>query len=191
MPDTPIKPPAPGANSYATIAEADAYLDNSIRATAWATVLDDDKARALITATRLIDKQCLCGDQTDPDQPLHFPATGVVDHEGDEVPDDEVPLGITNATIELAFELSQNPSLESSSNTGSNTKRLKAGSVEIEKFRPGDVLGSKGVKRFPTVVQEYLSPFICTAAGSAQAFGSDQTSQFDNCDTYGRSEGFA
>lgn len=191
MPDTPIKPPAPGANSYATITEANDYLDNSVRATSWETALDDDKARALITATRLIDKQCLVGDQTDPDQPLHFPATGVVDHEGDEVPDDEVPLWITYATIELAFELTVNAALESSANTGSNTKRLKAGSVEIEKFRPGDVLGSKGVKRFPTVVQEYLAPFLTKGAGSAEAFGSDQQSQFDNCDTYGRSEGYA
>lgn len=191
MPDIPIKPPAVGANSYATITEANDYLDNSVRAGAWEFLGDDEKSRALITATRLIDKQCLVGDQTDPDQPLHFPATGVLDHEGNEVPDDEVPLGITNAMIELAYELTQNPALESSSNTGSNTKRLKAGSVEIEKFRPGDVLGTKGIKRFPAVVQEYLAPFLTKGAGSAQAFGSDQASQFDDCDTYGLSEGYA
>jgi len=192
MPSTPTPPPDANANSYSDLATANTYLDDSVRAGAWEFLDDDTKSRALITATRLIDKQCLVGEQTDPDQPLHFPATGVVDKEGDEVPDNEVPLGVVYATIELAYGLSQNEALETSANTGSNTKRLRAGSAEIEKFRPGSASGSAGVKRFPTIVQEYLAPFLKKiGANGAAAYGSDQTSQFDNCDTYGRTEGYA
>jgi len=44
------------ANSYATVAEADTYLDTIYGADEWATLDDDDKARLLITATKMIDR---------------------------------------------------------------------------------------------------------------------------------------
>lgn len=47
---------ASNANSYATVAEADTYLDNIYGADEWATLEDDDKARLLITATKMIDR---------------------------------------------------------------------------------------------------------------------------------------
>lgn len=51
-------------NSYVTVADADAYLDDSMRASAWSGYDDDKKARALITATRIFDKQCWQGTKT-------------------------------------------------------------------------------------------------------------------------------
>lgn len=47
---------ASNANSYATVEEADTYLDNIYGADEWATLEDDDKARLLITATKMIDR---------------------------------------------------------------------------------------------------------------------------------------
>lgn len=51
-------------NSFATLAQAASYLDDSTRATAWAALDPDSQARALITATRILNKQCWEGEKT-------------------------------------------------------------------------------------------------------------------------------
>jgi len=43
------------ANSYATVAESDAYHDGHLYATAWTGATSGNKAAALVMATRLID----------------------------------------------------------------------------------------------------------------------------------------
>jgi len=43
------------ANSYATLAEADAYFETSPSSTQWDNKQDDKKNRALIAATRWIE----------------------------------------------------------------------------------------------------------------------------------------
>ena len=49
----------PNANSYATVEEADTYHDTLVNADAatWSNASADDKARALIMATRILDQQ--------------------------------------------------------------------------------------------------------------------------------------
>ena len=61
------------ANSYVTVAEADAYHNASMTAAAWDEHDGDSRARALITATRQIDALRLCGDPLLSTQALHFP----------------------------------------------------------------------------------------------------------------------
>ena|GEM_PF-1254628 len=188
MPSTPTT--GASGNSYANIATADTYLDDSVRAgLSWKAVDTDTKARSLITATRLLDKQCFIGSKTASSQTLEWPRTGVTDADGNAVADDTVPTGIINGCIELAYELSQNAELETSKNTGSNDKRYRAGSVEIEYFRPGGVMGTDGITRFPVVVMECIREYLCgNAKGTPSAFGTSDTSQFDNCDTYNLDE---
>jgi len=53
-----------GLNSYGTLAEADDYLADSIRAAAWESIDPDTKKKALLTATRLLEKQTWQGSQT-------------------------------------------------------------------------------------------------------------------------------
>jgi len=184
MPSTPTT--GASGNSYANIATADTYLDDSVRAgLSWKAVDSDTKARSLITATWLLDKQCFIGSKTASSQTLEWPRTGVTDADGNAVADDTVPTGIINGCIELAYELSQDSELETSKNTGSNDKRYRAGSVEIEYFRPGGVLGTDGITRFPVVVMEWIREYLCgNTKGTPSAFGTSDTSQFDNCDTY-------
>jgi hypothetical protein len=55
MPTLIATPGASNANSYATVTEADAYHDENLRVTAWSGAVIDDKVRALIMATRLLD----------------------------------------------------------------------------------------------------------------------------------------
>ena len=184
MPSTPTT--GASGNSYATVATANTYLDDSIRAgLSWKAVDNDTKARALITATRLLDKQCFIGSKTETSQTLEWPRTGATDADGNAVADDTVPTGIINGCIELAYELSQDSELETSKNTGSNDKRYRAGSVEIEYFRPGGVLGTDGITRFPVVVMEWIREYLCGNYGGApSAFGTSDTSQFNSGDSY-------
>lgn len=185
MPSTP----ATGAsgNSYATVAAADTYLDDSLRAGAtWSALDDDTKSRSLITATRLLDKQCYIGAKTSTSQTLEWPRKNVTDADGNLVADSTVPVGVINGCIDLAYELSQDSSLETSKNTGSNDKRYRAGSVEIEYFRPGGVMGTDGITRFPVVVMEWIREYLCGYGdkGTPASFGTTLTSQFDDCDIY-------
>lgn len=54
-----------GVNTYGTLAEADAYLEASIRAAeTWAGTDEDTKKRGMVTAFRLIEKQLLQGTPT-------------------------------------------------------------------------------------------------------------------------------
>lgn len=175
-------------NSYATIAEADAFLDNLIDAGPnWLSVDPDSKARALLHATILLDNQCWIGAKAASANTLEWPRTGVTDADGNEVDDSTVPDQIVNGCIRLAYELSQDPTLATAQNTGSNDKKYVAGSVSIEFFRPGGVLGTAGISRFPFSVMEFIREFLCGNGkkGTPSSFGTDHTSQFDDCDTYG------
>ena len=48
-------PGDPLANSYATIAEPDSYHETGLDPSAWTAATEDQKTRALISATRLLD----------------------------------------------------------------------------------------------------------------------------------------
>ena len=45
------------SNSYVTVAEADTYNENHYYGSAWAALSDENKKRAIIFATRLLDEQ--------------------------------------------------------------------------------------------------------------------------------------
>lgn len=162
-----------GTNSYQTLAEADAYLDNLIHsASNWSFVGNDTKIRALITAFTDMSQLCLKENGVDID-----PANA--------------PAGIKAAQAELAYAYSQDPELtESNASGGTNTKRVKAGSAEVEFFRPQD--GA----RFPTRVGNLLQPFLCAPSsgavvGGAFGTGLNDRSSFDDCDRAPLSEGLA
>jgi hypothetical protein len=61
------------ANSYATIEEADAYLEAQYGAEEWADLTPDNKAKLLVTATRMIDGLSTLYGSLDPAQALNFP----------------------------------------------------------------------------------------------------------------------
>ena len=61
------------ANSYVTLAEADAYFETVPSSTNWDDKTDDAKNRALISATRWIDTLNFYGDRCSADQALSWP----------------------------------------------------------------------------------------------------------------------
>lgn len=139
-------------NSYVTLAETDTYHDDSIHGyETWEDTDDDDKTRALLTAFRVIERQDYKGTPTGSQK---WPRSGLTDEDDNPISDASVPEFVERAQMELALELIENPSVQTDSDTRDNTKRLKAGTVAITKFRP--ISGT----RFPVIINEYLGRYI-------------------------------
>lgn len=135
------------ANSFTTVAEADAYHNNLLYASAWTSATVDDKARALITATRLIvdaiNIDGWLGYPVDTVQRLPYPRSGVYTRRGNNlILTNEIPQDLKDATAEYGRRLLEQGQLpdEPLESAAADLKRLKAGPVELEFF--GNSAGS-------------------------------------------------
>ena len=92
------------ANSFVTLAEANAYFETVPSSTNWDNKTDDKKNRALISATRWIDTLNFYGDRCDQSQALSWPRNNYhVDRV--ELACSAIPDDIKYATYELANAL--------------------------------------------------------------------------------------
>jgi hypothetical protein len=107
MPTIIATPGATNANSYCTMAEADAYHEAHLYASTWDDAEDDNKIAALIWATRLLDEQVdWKGYITSMTQALRWPRSSVPDRDGRFYFDPTtIPTFLKNATAELARHL--------------------------------------------------------------------------------------
>ena len=177
---------------YGDEAGAKAYFAGHINSADYDNATSNNRRKAHVSATRWIDRELWQGtisDATTP-QPLAFPRDGLVDCQGNALPDDTTPDDIVNATYELMLILLGDSNAIKKASTFDNTKRLKAGSAEIEKFRPGDPSGGAG-KTFPVEAQKLVQCYLASATKSnGVAYGDSQTSQFDDCDGLNRTQGY-
>lgn len=167
---------------YADIATADLYLNASTDAAAWRAADDDGKGRALVTATRVLDRMAYPGQKTDPDQALQWPRsnTGLAG-----VEDGVIPQQLIDACCELASQIANGVDVTNQQSTATGIKRQKAGSVEIEYF-----YGAGGIPlRLPLPVWELIRGLLGGdgAGGGARAFGTCGRSGIDR--TYGFDQG--
>jgi hypothetical protein len=107
------------ANSYASVADGDAYHDGHLYATAWTGASADQKAVALVMASRLIDAEYqFNGTRTTAGQSLQWPRAKCPEPDNVHVPIsvllpipydyveyDKVPKAVVQATCEMAREL--------------------------------------------------------------------------------------
>ncbi len=98
------------ANTYCSQARADEINAGNFYGAGWATMTDDQKRGALITATRMLDQQWQwAGDKKTEEQALQWPRTECPDpdHAGGRefMPDDEVPKAIVDATALYALAI--------------------------------------------------------------------------------------
>lgn len=174
---------------YADLAAANPYLAADFElAAAWAALTDDQKAQALVTSTRYIDRQRWQGEKVSEAQPLAWPRSGAFCN-GVEVSSATVPQEIIDASIVLAALIANDPAVQNNSTTGSNIESVKAGSAAVQFFRPTD--GTV----FPTRAQALAG---CLLAGSTGAVGLPFVSGTDETETgipegldFGRTDGFA
>ena len=173
---------------YGTQAAAIVHLTASLGTAAEAFIgaTSANQAKALVTATRMIDSVAWDGDPVVEGQAQAFPRTGLTDRDGNEVSSASVPTQVETATYELAAILIEDPDVRNET-SGTNVKRVKAGPAEAEFFRP--IRGT----RFPRVVWELLVPFAAGGGTSAEAMsyatGTDVESSFDTDDEYTLAEG--
>jgi hypothetical protein len=95
------------ANSYANVADGDAYHDGHLYATAWTAATTANKEKALVMATRLIDAEVrFKGVKASTTQALQWPRADCGDPDGsDDLASDVVPAAVVQATCEMAREL--------------------------------------------------------------------------------------
>ena len=92
------------ANSYADVADGDAYHAGHLYASAWTAATADQKAIALAMATRLIDAEYqFNGTRTTAGQALQWPREDCPDPDaGDMVAETMVPEAVIEAACEMA-----------------------------------------------------------------------------------------
>jgi hypothetical protein len=110
MPLTLIKEDGTGkadANAYANVADGDAYHAGHLYASAWTAATADNKAVALVMASRLIDAEYqFGGTRSVASQALQWPREDCSDPDaGDMVAETMVPKAVVEAACELAREL--------------------------------------------------------------------------------------
>lgn len=179
------------------LADANSYFAGRLGVTAWTAATDDTKRAALVTAVRMLDRRVLwSGTKTVSSQPLQWPRDGATCR-SEAVPDGTIPDDIALGEFELALALLEDEAIQDSNNTGTNLKRAKAGSAEVEFFQPTRA-GGIGVHKFPQVVHELVG---CYSAGAANREGpfvdgtnpanADESSHFCSDDNdYGLTQGY-
>ena len=101
------------ANSYASVADADAYHEGHLYASAWTGAATADKEKALVMATRLIDGQYQFGGvRAVSGQALQWPRVSCLDPDANDdllsgryVRSNVVPRGVSDGACEMAREL--------------------------------------------------------------------------------------
>lgn len=140
-----------GTNSYATVAEADAFFEDRLDVSAWTLADPAQKAQALVTATRILENLSWIGTAISEDQPLAFPRNGEYfdPRAGSLVVLDNtvVPTRIIEATYELAYHLLNNDGLLD--NTG-QVKNVSLGSLTLTDVKAPSLL--------PRVVKNVIKP---------------------------------
>ncbi|MBM3499406.1 MAG: hypothetical protein FJX74_12130 [Armatimonadetes bacterium] len=144
------------ANAYVALAAADAYFADTLEGREWLGFGREDRARALLSATRKIDEEFRYygrpHDTVTP-QALKFPRDGDYDSSGAL----RIPDGIRYATCELALHLlcaeKQPDLLDRERLQEQGVRRLSVDGV-AEQYRPGVW------DNIPRRVRKLLRPFI-------------------------------
>ena len=170
-------PGAQNANSFVTVAEADAYLDGRLNVSAWESSTADIRARAVVEASRNLSFQRWKGSTVTATQALSWPRAYVENPDApfddealtlDDIiyfPENVVPVRVKNATCELALQY------------------IKAGGNDVAMPDPTDGIASqavdvinvsyvtngmrvtKGLNRFPRVM-DFIGPLLSLGAGN-------------------------
>jgi len=138
---------ATSANSYISVEDADNYFAKRMHTDNWDAASDVNKQKALMDATRRLDRIEYTGEKTNNDQALEWPRTGATLRD-EALDDDIIPTRILDATCELALAV-----LSSNINPG-----LPEG---VQSFTVGGVsvaLSGPPSSTFPPEVDRLIAP---------------------------------
>ena len=141
-----------GVNSYVDVAEADAYFNDRLDAAAWSDEQNEDqKSRALVTATRMLDDLKWSGVAVSVDQSLAFPRNGCYfdPRVGSHIDMNPTPKRLEVATCELAYHLLNNDGLLDDT-----------GSVESLQVGPVNLQNVTAAQKIPSTVRRHINPLL-------------------------------
>ena len=167
------------ANSYITLAEADAFVEAMVLGTdanKWGSGNTDSRNRALTAAAQRLDRERFLGARATDTQALQWPRTGVRKPDtyvntyatgfpfrisDDYFADTEVPDQVKRAQIELAVYLHSNKDGISLGGL-EDFKNVKIGNLDVTP----DKTGAVGADRIPPMVERYLTGLRISGPGN-------------------------
>ena len=167
------------ANSYITLSDAQAIVDGMVEdadVTAWGSATDDQKNRALYTATQRLDRERFLGARATDTQALQWPRTGVRKPDTyvntyatgfpfriseDYFTDEEIPDQVKRAQVVLAVYLNNNKDGIGLSGL-EDFKSVSIGSISITPDKTGTV----GADRVPPLLERYLTGLRISGPGN-------------------------
>jgi len=157
------------ANSYVTLAAANSYFETVPSSSTWDDKTDDQKNRALISATRWIDSLNFYGDRCDNDQALKWPRNNYhVDQV--ELTCSVIPADIKYATYELARALANDTGAitDATGETGLY-EAVKLGEMEVKYNTKSQAVGTiNNVFDVYPWLQSYLGAYCLGGSGGYQ-----------------------
>ena len=167
------------ANSYITLSDANDIVDGFVEdddVTAWGSATDDQKNRALFTATQRIDRERFLGARADDTQALQWPRTGVRKPDtyvntyatgfpfrisDDYFTDSEIPDQVKKAQVVLALYLNNNKDGIGLSGL-EDYKNVQIGNLNVTP----DKTGAVGADRVPPLFERYLRGLRISGPGN-------------------------
>jgi hypothetical protein len=139
-------------NSYCSLEEAESYFENRLDVAAWEEASEDEKGKALVTATMLLDNLEWSGVMATDTQTLAFPRIGefLDSRKGWVVQMDPTPARVQQAQKELAYHLLNNDGLLD--DTGSVTSLKIGSSINLERIGAASGL--------PPIVKTLIRPML-------------------------------
>ncbi len=157
------------ANSYVTLADANAYFETVPDSSTWTNKTDDQKNRALISATRWIDSLNYYGDRCDEDQALKWPRNNY-DVDGVELECSLIPNDIKYATYELARALANDTgAITDSTGTTGLYDEVQLGDMRVKYSKTSQAVGTiNNVFDVYPWLQSYLGAYCLGGSGTYQ-----------------------
>ncbi len=169
------------ANSYLTLAAAELIVEGFVQdddVTAWASATNDQKNRALYTATHRLDRERFLGARATDTQALQWPRTGVRKPDTyintyaigfpfrittDYYTDTEIPSQIKQAQCVLAVYLNNNRDGMGLSGI-EDYKSVQIGTLRVESA--GASSSATGADRLPPIYERYLTGLRISGPGN-------------------------
>lgn len=161
MPITIVATPNdPLANSFETLAEANAYMTTRPGSDAWFDSDVETQKAALVMGTRLLSVGFpWTGAASTATQALVWGRTGMLSATGFDLAGDVIPQQLKDALSEMALYVIQDVTRLSDIDAGAQgIKRIKAGSAEIEYQVPSQYFSLVTSRLIPDIVKSMLVP---------------------------------
>jgi len=125
-------PGATDANTYATYAEAEAYIESRLHIDNWTDSNDDNREAAIMWATALLDRLCNWDGRKAVDtQALRWPRSFIYDPDGNPVSGTTIPQFLKDATAEFALHLIGSDFTITASRDTIGYKQIEVGSLNL------------------------------------------------------------